>query len=826
LVLLALVPSLTLAAIWGVTTNRILTEGLRLRSQTALSRSTGALGTDVTLALQRERRLSAAHLAAPKSSTAELNQARERTDAAVRNLVSTADEVSKAPARISDRMYPVTAAAESLSYYRGQVDNTSVIGADQILQHYTDTIDAQVSAFQELSQVDDGALTAEAALLASLEQATELVSQEDALLTLAQQGGQLSEIEYAKFTQIVGARRWLVSSQIDPFLSGAAESGAERIIASAQWQKMESIEDDIIATHAARRSLSFVPLPASVRQWRPALDVLSDEGTVFIEQRTEALLDHSSARARALLTEAAGISAGGLAAVLLCTLLSWRIARSLSRRLRGLREATLDMARTRLPDVVARLNQGERIDVDAAAPALDYGGDELGQVAQAFNDAQRTAVNTAVELAETRRGFQKVILGVARHTQNLVNRQLSTLDALEREHEDPQVLRGLYELDSTASQMRRYEENLVIISGGQPGRRWTRPVAMVDVLRSAIGEVAEYQRVTVHIDGDVRLAGPAVADVIHLLAELIENATVFSPAPSPVRVRADLVVKGLAIEVEDRGVGMSEEDYQSLNRQLADPPRFDVVALADDPRLGMFVVGRLAARHGISVTLRSSPYGGSAAIVLIPADIVVCELEEDNACAVPPPAGPGRLPPRRASVRPAVAAPDPTQPQALTPRGAPTAIAYGSDRPAATADAEGPTPLPRRVPQTSLVAELLEERPAAGPAPRSGYAADRAEADPDRCARQAASGLSAFQRGTSHARTEPEPPTHLDPDPCPEGDSYLDPDPYPEGDSYPDPDPYPEGSAAYAPDDSSNGRQAAPRHARAKIPAPLPTKDV
>ena len=154
--------------------------------------------------------------------------------------------------------------------------------------------------------------------------------------------------------------------------------------------------------------------------------------------------------------------------------MSWRITRSLSRRLRGLRIATLSLAEERLPDVVARLDRGEKVDVESATPPLDYGRDELGQVAQAFNTAQRTAVHTAVELADTRRGFQKVILGIARQSQNLVNLQLTKLDALERAHQDPDILKGLYELDSTASQLRRYEENLVIISGEQPRRSWTR----------------------------------------------------------------------------------------------------------------------------------------------------------------------------------------------------------------------------------------------------------------------------------------------------------------------------------------------------------------
>ncbi len=365
----------------------------------------------------------------------------------------------------------------------------------------------------------------------------------------------------------------------------------------------------------------------------------------MIRQQTDALLTRSADEARSLLLTAASLSAAGLLALLLCVTLSWRITRSLSRRLRGLRLATLGLAQERLPDVVARLERGEKVDPEAATTPLDYGHDELGQVAQAFNTAQRTAVHTAVELADTRRGFQKIILGIARQSQNLVNLQLSKLDALERRHTDPEVLKGLYDLDSVASQLRRYEENLVIVSGERPGRTWSEPVALIDILRSAVGEVAEYQRVEVYTDEEVSLAPPSVADVIHLLAELIDNATVYSPAPSPVTVRAALVAKGLAVEIEDRGLGMAEEDYDSLNAQLADPPQFDVVALADDLRLGMFVVSQLAHRHGVTVTLRPSPYGGTTAIVLLPHEVVVVADRTPDAGRGRPP--PGRPPPAR-----------------------------------------------------------------------------------------------------------------------------------------------------------------------------------
>lgn len=753
LILLALVPSVTLAAVWGVTTTQIFSEGLRLRSQTALSRSTGAMGTEATLALQRERSLSAAWLATrAQGARSALDAARGQTDAAVAKLVGRSAAIRRAPARIRDRMYSVVASVGSLEYYRDQVDQPTDITAGQALDHYTSIIDDQIQAFQELSQVDDGDLTSQAGPLVALEHAAELVSQENALLTLAWPAGHLDDARREEFAQLVHARRWLVEDQIAPSLRGTAKTQTERILQGGDWATLERVESRVLAARAAGTGKARgVALPDARRQWTAALERVSQQYSALIRQQTADLLARSADEASGLLITAASLSAGGLLALLVCVVMSWRITRSLSRRLRGLREATLSLAEERLPDVVARLDRGEKVDVDLAAPPLDYGGDELGQVAQAFNTAQRTAVHTAVELADTRRGFQKVILGIARQSQNLVNLQLSKLDALERAHQDPDVLAGLYELDSTASQLRRYEENLVIISGEQPRRSWSEPVALIDILRSAVGEVAEYQRVEVHTDEELWIAPPAVADVIHLLAELIDNATAYSPAPSPVGVRAALVAKGLAIEIEDRGLGLSEEDYAAFNAHLAVHPQFDVVALGDDLRLGMFVVARLANRHGIAVTLRPSPYGGTTAIVLVPHDVVVREA--------PGPAVEPAAEPARAAT--AAAAPARTTRPAAPP--AREAEASGAKASGAGTAGHGLAPLPRRVPQTSLAAELREE-PA--PAGETGPPAEE-----DFTAERAAASLSGFQRGTLRARdddpqahdrdaTAPQPPAH------------------------------------------------------------------
>ncbi|MBO7938642.1 sensor histidine kinase [Streptomyces sp. S9] len=725
LILLALVPGVTLAAMWSVTTIQMFSEGLRLRAQTELSRSTGAMGTEATLALQRERSLSAVWLATPEGARAPLEAARLQTDEAVARLVSRADDIQQAPARVRDRMYSVVASVSSLEYYRGQVDDPTDITAAQALDQYTSIIDDQIHAFQELSQVDDGDLASQAGPLVALEHAAELVSEEDLYLTLAGPRRRMDEPTWAAFTQTVNARRWLVRDQIVPTLTGSTKTRTEKILRSAQWRTLEAIEDQVLAARPDRTADGDIPLPDVGRQWRAALVNVSDAYSALIRQETGALLTRSADDATGLLVKAGALSTGGLVALLLCVAMSWRITRSLSLRLRGLRLATLSLAQERLPDVVTRLDRGETVDVDSAAPPLDYGGDELGQVAQAFNTAQRTAVHTAVELADTRRGFQKVILGIARQSQNLVNLQLGKLDTLERAHRDPEVLKGLRELDSTASQLRRYQENLVIISGGRPGRTWPEPVALADILRGAVGEVAEYRRVEVRAAEEAAIVPPAVADVIHLLAELIDNASSYSPAPNPVEVRAAPAAEGLAIEVEDRGLGLSEEDYASFNAQLAVEPAFDVVALADDLRLGMFVIARLATRHGISVTLRPSAYGGTTALVVLPPEIVV----RDERPRSPAP-GPAPLPRRTPR----------------TPR----------------------TPRPQGTPRANLVVE---------PRAEDHESLNSLAVSDDFTAEHAASSLGAFQRGTLQARAEDAEDTDADTDADTDTDTDANTDP-------------------------------------------------
>jgi hypothetical protein len=438
--------------------------------------------------------------------------------------------------------------------------------------------------------------------------------------------------------------------------------------------------------------------------------------------------------------------------------------------------------------VIDRLSRGEDVDTAAELPELPRGGDEIGQVAAAFDTAQRAALDGAVRLAREREGHAKVFHNVALRTQSLVGRQLRALDAMENRHQDPEVLDDLFILDHLATRLRRYEENLVILSGHQPGRRWSRPVRVVDVVRSAVGEVEDYSRIDVHVAADLALSGAAVGPVIHLLAELLENATTFSPPDTPVDVRGMTVAKGLVVEIEDRGLGMGEDDYAELNAELASPRAFDMVALADDVRLGLFVVAQLAQRYGISVTLRPSPYGGTLAIVFLPKELIVGqggqedpEIPDDEhqaaesdsasapaAAALPLPRGDagrdgsaatatltpvprepsGRAGPDRDAVPEHGSAVEPAAPVAApTARSAPQA-----DRPAAASDTgkSGPKPLPRRVRQASLAAPLRDIHPSPADAdePAEGDAAEASRPSP----RQAAATISAFQRASERAR--------------------------------------------------------------------------
>jgi HAMP domain-containing protein len=310
------------------------------------------------------------------------------------------------------------------------------------------------------------------------------------------------------------------------------------------------------------------------------------------------------------------------------------VARSMARPLQRLRAGARDIAERRLPEAVQRLQTTERGDLDVAVEPIGIRSrDEIGQVAQAVDEIQEVAVRLATEQAALRRSIGDMFTNLARRSQTLIDRQLELIDDLERNEADPETLEHLFRLDHLATRMRRNAEDLIVLSGADPGRHWAQRMTLVDVVRAAAAEVEEYQRVEFLPLADLEVAGHASVDVIHLLAELIENATVFSPPNTKVQVAGQAVPHGYVVEIEDRGLGMSDDELIQANERLANPPEID---FALSRVLGLYVVGRLAQRHGIKVQLRHSWYGGVTALTLLPHGLLVWPKEP---AAMPEPAG-------------------------------------------------------------------------------------------------------------------------------------------------------------------------------------------
>jgi signal transduction histidine kinase len=317
----------------------------------------------------------------------------------------------------------------------------------------------------------------------------------------------------------------------------------------------------------------------------------------------------------------------GLVIVIVAVTMMGFFARRLARDVTGLEATARHLADEEMPALIERLRAGEQ---DAAptetAPNLRTKTAEIARAEAAITSLQHTAAVAAAGEARLRNGIGQVFVSLARRNQSLLQRQLRLIDALEQKASDPATLADLFPLDHLTTRMRRHAEGLIILSGAAPGRSWSEPVPVIDVIRGAVAEVEDYKRVTVLTRAEDAVAGLAAADMIHLLAELIENATLSSPSGTRVEVRAERVANGFAIEIDDRGLGIEAGQLRTINQQLAKPPDFD---LANADQLGLFVVGKLAARHGVRVALRPSPYGGTTAVALMPNSIVVPVSETD-----------------------------------------------------------------------------------------------------------------------------------------------------------------------------------------------------
>jgi signal transduction histidine kinase len=423
-----------------------------------------------------------------------------------------------------------------------------------------------------------------------------------------------------------------------------------------------------------------------------------------------------------------------------------RTARAVHVRCNALRRASA-RSQDELRAVVDVLRRGESPDIRRPAPpGVPRHGDEFDLLEVEMgraHDAAVTAVVQASQFSSSAGTDQKVevFVNLARRLQSLVHREIQLLDELENEVEDPDLLKGLFHVDHLATRIRRHAENLAVLGGAISRRQWSNPVSMSEVMRSSIAEVEQYSRVKLVPPIDGTLRGHAVADVIHLLAELVENATVFSAPHTTVLLRAQFVTAGLAVEVEDRGLGMPVTEQNKMNALLSDPDQVNVQHLLQDGRIGLFVVSALARRHGIAVRLQNNIYGGVQAVLVLPEGLLGADHDSAGAGAsrhphggvhggVPvqqggPPPIPGAaastvrqpVPAQSAEPRPVAARPDGTTPH-TTPgpaAGPPLPVrGAGAERPNPAAAVPGVTHHPAAPPEFVVPAEPVHStaRPA------------------------------------------------------------------------------------------------------------------
>jgi signal transduction histidine kinase len=310
-----------------------------------------------------------------------------------------------------------------------------------------------------------------------------------------------------------------------------------------------------------------------------------------------------------------------LASLLLAFVVAGLMARSMSRNMRRLRGAAFEVAEQRLPAMVDQLSRTNPGEVDTrVAPIQINSRDEIGEVARAFDQVHREAVRLAAEQALLRGNVNAIFTNLSGRNQGLIERQLGLISELENHEADPEQLENLFKLDHLATRMRRNGENLLVLAGEEPGHRWNQPVPLVDVMRAAASEVESYERIEQSGVPECDIHGAVVNDLVHLLAELLENATTFSSPHTRVRVTATRLPDGrIMIEIHDKGIGLTQEDFAEINKRLGDPPAVDA---AVSRRMGLFVVGRLAERHGIRVQLRpSGEQSGTTSLVMLPAAI-------------------------------------------------------------------------------------------------------------------------------------------------------------------------------------------------------------
>ncbi|MFJ6083312.1 nitrate- and nitrite sensing domain-containing protein [Streptomyces sp. NPDC092369] len=584
--------------------------------------------TELAAALQQERDESAGPLAhGSKSSAYTVKGYRDASDRAVQNFVDAAEEIDT-----SSKDGNLQGVRESLVGVVSDLDQLAKIRstAYEAKGNSTQTVEAYhrlITHLLDLSQdmaeaTSNPEMIQRTRALASFSSAKEYASMQRAVLAAAlpvtnNTFGDLSDNDRLYAQSALQSQ----TSELRSFKSIYGTEAAANLLKPIEENNATIKATDTYAGRALASTDGLDDL-----QKRSYQDWVDDSSTKIDQMKKieHTLLEDMEQKARELrsASEREAIISGALILLVLGVSLvgAFVIARSMIRSLRRLQETANKVAQDRLPELVKQLSESDPQDVDTSVESVGvHSRDEIGQVAAAFDDVHREAVRLASEQAMLRGNVNAMFTNLSRRSQGLIQRQLSLISELESREADPDQLSSLFKLDHLATRMRRNGENLLVLAGEEPGRRWTRPVPLVDVLRAAASEVEQYERIELASVPTTEVAGRVVNDLVHLLAELLENATSFSSPQTKVKVTGHALPDGrVLIEIHDTGIGLSPEDLAAINERLASPPTVDVSV---SRRMGLFVVGRLSQRHGIRIQLRPSDSGGTTALVMLPVDV-------------------------------------------------------------------------------------------------------------------------------------------------------------------------------------------------------------
>ncbi|MGW5991060.1 nitrate- and nitrite sensing domain-containing protein [Streptomyces anulatus] len=617
IVALLLVPLVSLTGLWVFATYITGRQADELMSAGSIVEKVGHPLEDAVRAVQAERRQTLVFLADPRASDAlpVLMGQRATTDRIVGEVRENAREQDVREALTASdagRLDAILSAVDGLDALRESVEKRTISRA-KALDFYNGLVDPSYRFLNGLHTLENVSMDKQMRALVGVSRAREILSREDALIASGLIAGRFTTSELRQISGLVAQRELLYEVSLEN-LPTAERRRVEQFWGSPDTEPLRTAEDALIAAGPTKR-----PGAVDADRWEesavPVLDRLAGDAT----EMGNRFQDRAEPAAYRVLAQAGIAGVLGFLALIISVFVSVRIGRELVRDLSRLRKDAHEVSGVRLPSVMRRLAAGEQVDVETEAPHLSYEPNEIGQVGQALNTLQRAAVEAAVKQADMRRGVSEVFVNLARRNQVLLHRQLTLLDAMERRTENGDELADLFRLDHLTTRMRRHAEGLVILSGAAPSRQWRKPIQLMDVVRAAVAEVEDYERIEVRRLARIGVGGPAVADLTHLIAELLENATVFSPPHTAVQVHGERVSNGFTLEIHDRGLGMAPEILLDANLRLAETPDFE---LSDTDRLGLFVVSRLAQRQNVRVSLQKSPYGGTTAVVFIPAALL------------------------------------------------------------------------------------------------------------------------------------------------------------------------------------------------------------